>query len=354
MTTQTYPKIMRLFTALVIAALFVALLPQTVFAASVPTIIFTEIKSSQSVTVHGSNFPKNVDFTARMDVIGNYAIGGTVVGTFNSGSGTFDVTFNIPDSLKNVKTIALRVDGTGGWYSYNAFLNNSSGVVVTPASTVTTTLKNYIEVIGVKANDTILVQAKNFPANQTFQIRIGTFKNFSKDFVVVGSVNSGSGGSFQFTVKLPPMQENVDLFTIRLDSPQKSYSYNVFKNITSGSVTPGTTPTPAPVSENCTVQVASPTRTLGLREDFDAVWTVKNTGTSNWEMSDVDYKFISGTQMQKYAAAYDLPVTVKPGETINITIDMTAPSSAGSYATNWALMKGSTTLCTLPLTVTVK
>lgn len=353
MNTKSISNLMRFFTAIVIAALFAAFIPQAGFAASYPTLRFTEVNSGESVTVHGENFPENVDFTARMDVIGNYAIGGTVVGNFNSGSGTFDITFDIPASLKNEKYIAVRVDGTGGWYSYNWFTNNTSSVVVSPTPTGTSTPKNYIEVIGVKANETIVVQAKNFPANQTFKIRIGTFKNFAKDYVVVGSVNSGTGGSFQFSVDLPTMQKDADLFTIRLDSAEKNFAYNVFKNITSGASIPVTGPTPAPVSGNCQV-TTSPSQSLGLREDFDAVWTVKNTSSKNWEMGEVDYKYISGSELQKYYKLYDLPVTVKPGETVEIRVDMLAPAVAGTYATNWAITQGGATLCTLPLTITAR
>jgi hypothetical protein len=358
MATQTYstnyPKIMRLFTIIIVAALLAVFTPKAGFAASVPTLSITEVKAGVSVTVHGTNFPSNVDFTARMDVLGNYAIGGTVVGSFNSSSGTFDATFNIPASLKNERTVGIRVDGTGGWYSYNAFTNNTSSVVVNNPPATGTTLKNFIEVIGVKANETITVQARNFPANQTFKIRIGTFKNFSKDFVVVGSVNSGTGGSFTFNVTLPSMQKDVELFTIRLDSPEKNYAYNIFKNITSGTTTPGASPTPAPVTGICQVQNTSPIRNLAVREDFDAIWTVKNTSNKNWELSAVDYKFISGSKIHTGADMFDLPVTVKPGESINIIVDMLAPATAATYAANWALVQGGTTLCTLPLTVIVR
>lgn len=352
MFSQSQSKVMRFFSAIVIAALFAAFIPQAVFAASYPSLAITEVKSGESVTVHGSNFPKNVDFTARMDVMGNYAIGGTVVGTFNSGSGSFDIKFNIPSSLKDHQYIALRVDGTGGWYSYNWFTNKTSGVVVTPTQT-TSTLKNFIEVIGVKADDYIVVKAQNFPADQTFKIRIGTFKNFANDYVVVGSVNSGKGGSFQFSVDLPKMDKDSELFTIRLDSPEKNYAFNVFKNITGGVTAPTTGSTPNTVSGTCVVS-SSPSKTLGIREDFDAVWTVKNTSSKNWQLDSVDYKYVSGSKTHKYNDRYDLPMTVKPGETIKITVDMMAPATAGTYATNWAIVQGSTTLCTLPLTITVK
>ncbi|MCE5208163.1 MAG: hypothetical protein LLG42_07605 [Chloroflexi bacterium] len=82
-------------------------------------------------------------------------------------------------------------------------------------------------------------------------------------------------------------------------------------------------------------------------------WKIKNTGSSNWNRSEVDYKFISGSRLYKYEDIYDLGKTVKPGETITITIDMTAPGKAGTYAMNWAVKKSSSTLYTLPLIITV-
>jgi hypothetical protein len=353
----------RVFSAIVVATLLAVMLPFTVFAA-VPIISIKEVKAGESVTVHGSNFPANVDFTVRLDEFGDLAVNGIIVGTINSGTGSFDATFTIPAELKNEQTIAIRMDGTGGWYSYNWF-NNKTGTFTVPttapttvSTTVVTGSKPFIEVIGVKANDTITVQARRFPANQTFQIRIGTFKNFFKDFVVVGSVNSGTGGDFQFSVKLPTMQAGVELFTVRVDSPQKNYAYNTFKNITSGTTGPVTNPTPGstpvPASGTCQITSTIPTSALQLRADFDAVWTVKNTSGSDWDLSQVDYKFISGTRLHKYGDLFDLGVTVRNGETVSIRVDMMAPATAGTYATNWAIMRGGTTLCTLPISVTVR
>jgi hypothetical protein len=71
-------------------------------------------------------------------------------------------------------------------------------------------------------------------------------------------------------------------------------------------------------------------------------------------MAGVDYGFQSGTKLHTAKSLYDLPKTVKPGETIKIIIDMVAPDSYGYFTTNWALTQSGSTLCSLPLTIRVK
>jgi uncharacterized protein YgiM (DUF1202 family) len=87
--------------------------------------------------------------------------------------------------------------------------------------------------------------------------------------------------------------------------------------------------------------------------EFDARWTVRNSGTSSWQTGQADFRFYSGTQMQKYEDIYDLGETVDPGETVQIIVDMQAPSSTGRYSTSWALRVGSNTFCVMPITIDV-
>ncbi len=216
-----------------------------------------------------------------------------------------------------------------------------------------------IAIVGVDKNRVITVQAQDFPANQTFKIRVGPFVGFFKNFVETGTINSGNGGNFKFNVNLPSEVRDVDKITVRLDSTSTGvYAYNVFTNTTSGSIaataTPSTTTTPG-AGTACQVSVSpSASQTLKTREDFDAVWTVKNTSNRTWEAASVDYKYTSGTEMQKFAKAFDLKQSVKSGESIKITVDMLTPDKAGTYTTIWSIVEGSTVLCSLPLTVTVK
>ena len=356
MKQNLFSRISRLFAAIVAAAIMAASLPHATLAATVPLFSFTTIKAGETVTVHGENFPKDTNFNVRMDVFGDLAVDGINVGVVNSGTGTFDATFAIPSSLKNERTIAMRMDAASGWYSYNWFTNQS---VTSPTPTPTQPSpvgggKPFIDIVAVDKNNAVTVQTGRFPANQNFTIRVGPFSDFFKKYVVTGSVNSGSGGTFKFTVQLPASVKDVEMITIRLDSNSGAYAFNAFKNVSSGTVVVTPNPTPAP-SVKCDVSAATvPSRTLKLREDFDAVWTVKNNTGKTWDLSSVDYKLVSGTEMQKYGKSFDFKTTVKSGETVKIVVDMLAPNTAGTYTTTWAIVEGSTTLCSLPITVVVK
>ena len=103
-----------------------------------------------------------------------------------------------------------------------------------------------------------------------------------------------------------------------------------------------------------TYQLVGYNEVFGTYEDFDAKWTIKNTGTAYWDSGAVDYFYSSGTEMHKYADRYDLPATVSPGYSITLTVDMQAPGSEGSYSTYWTLSGDSGTFCTLPVHIRVE
>jgi ABC-type amino acid transport substrate-binding protein len=115
---------------------------------------------------------------------------------------------------------------------------------------------------------------------------------------------------------------------------------------------------PAPVATNlpsgnsCTVSIESPADSININNAFDTVWIVKNASGQDWVSDSVDYKYISGTAMHE-KAAYDLPQTVKNGESVKIIVDMIAPDKPGNYSTNWAIVAGGKTFCSLGITVSV-
>jgi hypothetical protein len=318
-------------------------------AAAVPTITILSVKAGESVTIKASNLPSDREFTARMDVMGDYALGGTLVGTNNSGSGSFTATYTIPSALKDETRLAIRIDTPSGWFSYNWFDNKTVGVTPTPTPAPATGGKPFITILGVEKDKSVTVQASRFPANTNFSIRVGPFYSFFKNYAVVGSVKSSDSGAFTFTVALPENVKGVELVTIRLDGGAGAYAFNAFTNVSGGSVDPIDTPsTPG----KCEIVSMSP-GSVTHKADFDAVWTVKNVSGKTWEMQSVDYKFISGTAMTS-VKTFDFKQTVKSGETVKLVVDMTAPSTTGTYTTNWAVVASGTTLCNLPLTVVVK
>ncbi|MBN1303993.1 MAG: hypothetical protein JXA13_06120 [Anaerolineales bacterium] len=72
---------------------------------------------------------------------------------------------------------------------------------------------------------------------------------------------------------------------------------------------------------------------------FDKTWRLKNIGTCTWTTA---YKlvFVSGSQMSA-PAEVNLPKNVAPGETVDVTVRMTAPSTAGHYRGYWRLKNSS-------------
>jgi len=353
-------KLYRIFLVLTVLAVFGMMAPRPVQAADGFFIHIVSVKSDESVTIRYQSAPSNYIFTVRMDVAGNKALNGIVVAETNSGAGgNFEETYKIPAELHGTKTIAIRVDSTrGGFYSFNWFNNVTSSAVIPSTGTnrpVVTGRGPAVKVLGIKG-DMMTVRATGFPADVTFQVRVGPFYGFAKQGEVMGSVYSGKGGDFDFNVKISSRVKADELGAIRLDG-SGYYAYNAFKYTDSGTYNPNAGVPQAPaVGMNCQLVSVSPssTKSMAPKTDFDAVWEVKNTGSKNWDLKAVDYKYVSGSKIYKNNALYDLPKTVKPGESIKIIVDMIAPSSPGVYTTNWALVEGSATLCNLPVTIAVK
>lgn len=75
--------------------------------------------------------------------------------------------------------------------------------------------------------------------------------------------------------------------------------------------------------------------TIASGTKFTKTWRVKNVGTTTWTTSYA-LVFISGTGMNT-KASYPLATNVKPGETLDISIELTAPTSAGTFTGSWML-----------------
>ncbi len=74
---------------------------------------------------------------------------------------------------------------------------------------------------------------------------------------------------------------------------------------------------------------------MSAGEAFTKTWRLKNVGTCTWTTSYA-VVFVSGEQMGA-AGEINLSKKVPPGESVDITIDMTAPGAAGDYRGNWKL-----------------
>ena len=202
----------------------------------IPTFSIKSVDKDSSVTVKTSNFPANTTFTVRMGEFGTLGVGGTVVGSTDSGSGgSFKATYDIPDWLKGEAKIAIRMDATsGGYFAYNWFWNNTSDVTPGPTSTpgpVYTGIPTF-SIQSVVRNNTVTIKAKNFPPDLTFTVRMGAFGTAGIGGTVVGSTDSGSGGSFTATYDIPDGLQGLSQIAIRMNAPNGYFAYNWFWNNT--------------------------------------------------------------------------------------------------------------------------
>lgn len=200
----------------------------------IPTISIVSVVPDTSVTIRTANYPANDSFNVYMNFFGTRGVGGVKVDTISSGAGgTFEKTFTIPDSLKGLAQIAIRLESpTSGYFSYNWFHNVSGGTIpntggVTPGLTPT------FIITGVVRDGTVTIKTASFPANDTFNVLMGNYGTRGVGGTKVDTINSGAGGALTLTFNIPDSMKGKSQIAVRLESPTSGYfSYNWFYNST--------------------------------------------------------------------------------------------------------------------------
>ncbi len=125
------------------------------------------------------------------------------------------------------------------------------------------------------------------------------------------------------------------------------------------SSTPNQTPAVTPIAPSATVQptaqscdraAAGNPIDVTIPDDspllpgqaFTKIWRLVNAGTCSWT-SQYAVTFFSGEQMGA-PAVVPLSGDVKPGQTVDISVDLVAPLQAGKYQGNWKLRNASSVL----------
>ena len=206
-----------------------------------PTFSISSVAAGSSVTILTQNMPAGQAFTVRMGNYGTLGIGGQVVGTTPDSGGSYSLTFAIPSWLAANQQIAIRMDSPSGYYyAFNWFYNNTAPVVSTPVPgpTPVSPVPGYygyptISISSVVQNSTVTIYGSNFPAGQTFNVRMGAFGTAGIGGILVTTINSGSGGSFSATYTIPAALAGSAQIAIRLETANGwFYAYNWFYNNT--------------------------------------------------------------------------------------------------------------------------
>ncbi len=69
-------------------------------------------------------------------------------------------------------------------------------------------------------------------------------------------------------------------------------------------------------------------------ERFRKIWRVKNTGTTTWTPY-YSFVYVSGDRME--GKNINIPTTVYPGQTVELSVDLVAPKNDGTYRGYWQM-----------------
>jgi len=163
----------------------------------------------------------------------------------------------------------------------------------------------------------MLLAACNFPLSQNPQDAYGT--------AAAQTVSAQLTQAFAASPTLPVLPATATLVPPTLPPPPTATP------LPPPTATPGCSDNSAFVSD-----VTIPDNTnKAAGASFTKTWRLRNTGTCTWT-SDYDIVFFDGNIMGG-PASDDLPGNVAPGNTADISVDLTAPSSSGTHKGRWQL-----------------
>jgi hypothetical protein len=297
---------------------------------------------------------------------------------FDSGnpmSAVFPV--NLTNTVSPSQTVDISVNmvapATAGNYQGNWKLKNASGVafgigssanqpfwvkiVVSGTPGVCTDKITFVSDVSVPDNTSF---APNTSFTKTWRLKNSGTCNWTPDYVT--TFVSGDPMSAVYPVKLPtsvPPGGNVDV-SVNLVSPSTNGTFRgtwMLKNpsgkmfglganadipfwvqIVVGSG--GTQPTPIPGTclnkAAFVTDVTIPDNTVfNPNTSFTKTWKLKNIGSCTWT-TDYSATYVSGDPMSAVFPV-KLTSTVAPGQTIDVSANMVAPATAGTYKGNWKL-----------------
>lgn len=86
-------------------------------------------------------------------------------------------------------------------------------------------------ILSMAEDASVTIQTANFPANDTFCVRMGYYGTLAVDGILVSKITTGSGGMFKAKFFIPDELKGEEMIAIRLESPDSGYySYNYFYN----------------------------------------------------------------------------------------------------------------------------
>jgi hypothetical protein len=291
------------------------------------------VAPDEDVSVRTGNFPAGTFFNVYMGKHGTNGVNGVLVARTNSGDGgSFGVVYTIPSQLYGQSIIDLRmVSDDGSSYAAVSFYNSEGGGAAPSTSSGSSSTSSgggsYVSyvptfsIVTVKPGESVTIRTYNFPPAQAFTVRMGPYGTYGINGEIVGTTDSGNGGSFEATYSIPASLKSADAIAIRMDSSQGYYAYNWFTNMGTSSAAPTTVPpvaaaTPVPGAPAAPPAQPPITYTMGPYGGYGIGGTVVATSETK----------TGGT----ITATYTIPANLAGSYQIAIRIE-----SPYNYAYNW-------------------
>jgi hypothetical protein len=216
-------------------------------------------------------------------------------------------------------------DSEQGWVAVSDSLSGESKLLLTsPVGT-------YYTVAGWLDSQTLLVQSTNllscapYCSSELWAVRIdGTFTQKLADGSLIIATSAG----------VPAVDNPLPIPVQPTAVPPTAVPPTAVPP-TPKPVPPTATPVPCNLAEFVKDVTVKDGTVFGREEDFTKTWRLKNVGTCTWTQ-DYDLVFRSGDQMDG-PNAVSLSGKVRPGETVDLSVDLTSPKRAGEYTGYWAL-----------------
>jgi lysophospholipid acyltransferase (LPLAT)-like uncharacterized protein len=335
-------KIRYLSILILVAALLVPIptLNASAHAASRTILTFSivSVETDSTVTIKTHEFPANTTFTVRMGKFSTRGKDGIIVGSTDSGSGgSFKATYDIPDELKGEARIAICMDDSSGdWHADNWFWNDTSDHQLPPPKPGFNGISTF-SIQSVDEGISVTIKTKNFPPDTTFTVLMGKYGTLGIWGKVVGSTDSGEGGSFKATYDIPDELKDDAKIAIRMEATSGGYfAYNWFWN-TPKHVTPGQPPTPRPVKfiiPSFSIQSVVRDNTVTVKaHNFppDKTFTVRMGAFGTAGIRGIEVGSTDTGSDGSFTATYDIPDCLQGASKIAIRMD----GPDGYFAYNW-------------------
>ncbi len=316
-------------------------IPSTGGFSGIPTFSIVSVVTDKTVTIQTNNYPAHFNFVVRMGAFGSLGLGGTVVGTTDSGNGgAFTATYNIPASLQGSSRIAIRMDSSsGGFFAFNWFWNNTTGSSsATPVPSTGTTGFPTFSIVSVVKDTSVTIQGTNFPAHLKFDVRMGPFGTLGVGGTVVATTDSGNGGSLTATYNIPASLKGSARIAIRMDSTTGGFfAFNWFWNNSTG--TTSTDPLPSTGGDYSgfpTFTIASVVHNQkvtisGVNFPPNQSFTVRLGAFGSLGLGGEVVGTTSSGEGGALSATYNIPASLQGSTQIAIRMD----SPQGFFAFNW-------------------